>query len=68
MAVEQAWLHCGKAVIRSRLWDTEARAKPDALPTLGAMLADQVAGVDAAQTDTQLEDTNKNKLWGEAGS
>jgi PPOX class probable FMN-dependent enzyme len=65
VTVEQAWLHCGKALIRSRLWDTEARAAPDALPTLGKMLADQVTGVDAAQADARLENANKNKLWGE---
>ena len=64
--VEQAWLHCGKALIRSRLWDTEAKVAPDALPTLGKMLADQIAGVDAAQADARLENANKNKLWGEA--
>jgi len=65
VTVEQAWLHCGKALIRSRLWDTEAKVAPDALPTLGKMLADQVAGVDAAQTDARLENANKNRLWGE---
>jgi uncharacterized protein len=68
ITVEQAWLHCAKALIRSRLWDPEAKVAPDALPTLGKMLADQVAGVDAAQADARLEGANKNKLWGEAGS
>ena len=68
ITVEQAWLHCAKALIRSRLWDPEAKVAPDALPTLGKMLADQVAGVDAAQADARLESANKNKLWGEARS
>ena len=68
VTVEQAWLHCGKALIRSRLWDTEAKVAPDALPTLGKMLSDQIAGVDAAQADARLENANKNKLWGEPGS
>lgn len=64
VTVTQAWLHCGKALIRSRLWNPDAKVHPDALPTLGKMLADQVAGADAAQTDARLEDANKNKLWG----
>jgi len=68
VTVEQVWLHCGKALIRSRLWDTEAKAKPNVLPTLGKMLADQVSGVDAVQTDARLENGNKNRLWGEAAS
>lgn len=65
VTVEQAWLHCGKALIRSRLWDTDAKVTPDALPTLGKMLADQIAGVDAAEADALLENANKNRLWGE---
>jgi uncharacterized protein len=68
VTVEQAWLHCGKALIRSRLWEAEAHVAPDALPTLGKMLADQIAGVDAADADARLENANKNKLWGEPGS
>ena len=68
VTVEQAWLHCGKALIRSRLWEAEAHVAPDALPTLGKMLADQIAGVDAAEADARLESANKNKLWGEPGS
>jgi PPOX class probable FMN-dependent enzyme len=35
VTVEHAWLHCGKALIRSRLWEPEAQVAPDALPTLG---------------------------------
>jgi PPOX class probable FMN-dependent enzyme len=68
ITVEQAWLHCGKALIRSRLWNPDSKVKTDALPTLGRMLADQVAGADAAQTDARLEDANKNKLWSESNS
>jgi PPOX class probable FMN-dependent enzyme len=65
VTVEQAWLHCGKALIRSRLWHTEAKVQPDALPTLGKMLADQIAGVHAAEADARLENANKTRLWGE---
>ncbi|MGH8632626.1 MAG: pyridoxamine 5'-phosphate oxidase family protein [Burkholderiales bacterium] len=68
VTVEQAWLHCGKALIRSRLWEAQAQVAPDALPTFGRMLADQIAGVDAAQTDARIEHANKNKLWDEPSS
>jgi uncharacterized protein len=68
VTVEQAWLHCGKALIRSRLWDPKTQVAPDALPTMGKMLADQVAGVDAAETDARLESANKNRLWAETNS
>lgn len=64
VTVEHAWLHCGKALIRSRLWDQEAQVAPDALPTLGCMLADQIAGVKAADADARLESNIQTRLWG----
>jgi PPOX class probable FMN-dependent enzyme len=63
VTVENAWLHCGKALIRSRLWEPEAQVAPDALPTLGQMVADQIVGVDAATADAQLENAIKTRLW-----
>ena len=68
ITVEQAWLHCGKALIRSRLWNPEARVEPDALPSLGRMLADQVAGVDPDDAHARVEQTNRTRLWGEPGA
>jgi hypothetical protein len=65
VAVELAWLHCGRAFIRSRLWDADTQVAPDALPTLGRMLADQIAGVDAADAEARLEKANGALLWGE---
>jgi PPOX class probable FMN-dependent enzyme len=65
VAVDLSWLHCGRALIRSRLWDMDARAAPDALPGLGQMLADQIAGVDAAEAEARLEKANGALLWGE---
>lgn len=63
VTVVHAWLHCGKALIRSRLWEPEAQVAPDALPTLGQMVADQIVGVDAATADAQLENAIKTRLW-----
>lgn len=68
VTVEQAWLHCGKALIRSRLWNEHAKVPPNALPTLGTMLADQISGVDATKADARLEKANTERLWGEPTS
>jgi PPOX class probable FMN-dependent enzyme len=65
VAVELAWLHCGRALIRSRIWDTETQVAPDALPSLGQMLAEQIAGVEAAEAEARLEMANGVLLWGE---
>jgi len=40
--VEEMYLHCAKAFMRSQLWDQKAQLDPDAFPTMGRMINDQV--------------------------
>jgi hypothetical protein len=40
VTVQRAYLQCGKAVMRSRLWDPAAQVDRAALPPLGTMLRD----------------------------
>ena len=42
IAVEEALLHCPKAVMRARLWEADAQVDRSRLPTLSEMLFDQV--------------------------
>ena len=65
VAVALAWLHCGRALIRSKLWEADSRVGADALPSLGSMLADQIAGVEAAEAEARLAKANGALLWGE---
>ncbi len=60
--VEEAFFHCGKAVIRSDLWTRGAGPRPD-FPTLGQIFADQIAGTDAAENDRSIEDGYRNRLY-----
>lgn len=62
VSVEEAFFHCGKAVIRSNLWARGAGPRPD-FPTLGQIFADQIAGADAAETDRSIEDGYRNRLY-----
>lgn len=41
VTVREAFLHCAKAFLRSRLWSDAARVDRAALPTIGQMIADQ---------------------------
>lgn len=61
--VREVFLHCAKALIRSKLWDPAAQVERKALPTLGQMLADQIAGTDAAQTDKRIDEAYKTALY-----
>jgi uncharacterized protein len=54
--IDQVFLHCARALQRSALWDASRhvdRAKD--FPTMGQMLADQIAGYDGAATDAMIE-------------
>ena len=42
MAVQEAYLHCAKAFMRSRLWHDEARIERGCLPTMNQMIHDQL--------------------------
>jgi len=49
VAVREAYLHCGKALIRSRLWREESKVDRSALPSFGRMLKDQIEIGDTAE-------------------
>jgi PPOX class probable FMN-dependent enzyme len=51
--VEEAFLHCGKALIRSKLWDPESRIDRKTLPSYPAMLRDHVAGLSDEENERQ---------------
>ena len=42
MQVQEAFLHCAKAFMRSRLWSEEARIARERLPTMNQMIHDQL--------------------------
>lgn len=42
IAVEEAFFHCPKAIMRGRLWDPEARLDRSVLPTGAEMIFDQL--------------------------
>ena len=52
--VEDVYLHCAKALMRSKLWSTESRVERAVLPTMGQMLADQIGEPALAETQAQM--------------
>jgi PPOX class probable FMN-dependent enzyme len=50
--VREVYLHCPKAMMRARLWDTEAHVPRDTLPSLGEMIRDQT-GLGEAESTTE---------------
>ena len=63
VTVEEAYLHCAKALIRARLWEPEARVERSRFPTYGQVLADQIAGADAAEIDADSAESARTDLY-----
>lgn len=61
--VEQVYFHCAKALIRSRLWDPETRVDRKSFPSLGRILADQIAGADAEATEASIAEGYRTRLY-----
>ncbi|HYI97902.1 MAG TPA: pyridoxamine 5'-phosphate oxidase family protein [Bryobacteraceae bacterium] len=54
ITVKEAFLHCGKALIRSRLWHDDYKIDRRMLPSYGKMLKDQI---DIADTAAEIEES-----------
>ena len=63
VTVEEAFLHCGRALIRGRLWDSDAQIDRSSYPSYGQVLADQIAGADAQEIDDDEAQANQERLY-----
>ena len=63
VTVEEAFLHCGRSLIRSRLWDQEVQVDRSCFPTYGQVLSDQIRGADAAEIDASEDEANRHRLY-----
>lgn len=63
VTVDEAFLHCGKALIRARLWDAERHVPRSRLPSLGRIIADQTGACDAEQADKAVDHSYRTTLY-----
>jgi PPOX class probable FMN-dependent enzyme len=54
VTVEEAYLHCAKALMRSKLWAPESLRERSVLPTMGRMLADQTGQTGPVETEEEM--------------
>jgi len=54
VTVQEAYLHCAKALMRSRLWSPEHHVDRSLLPTLGQMINDQTGIQVPAETQEEM--------------
>jgi uncharacterized protein len=65
VTVKEAFLHCGKALKRSKLWHDDYRVDKKDFPSLGRMIIEQTkpANVTVEQADTVVEEGYRNNLY-----
>jgi len=62
--VEEAFIHCAKALVRSELWNPDVRVERDCLPSTGRMLSDHTGGaVDPVAYDAELIERHQRELY-----
>lgn len=66
VGVEEAFYHCGKAIIRSKLWKPSEAAPTEGLPTYAQALHDQInSDLSFEDIDARLKHNDKNRLYDE---
>jgi uncharacterized protein len=63
VTVDEVYLQCGKALIRSDLWNAEKHIDRSAFPPLGQVIAEQIGGLDPAETQCSIEESYQNRLY-----
>lgn len=63
VTTEEVYFQCGKAVLRSELWNPERRIPSDRFPSLAKILADQVAGTKAEDLERNIDEGYRLRLY-----
>ena len=63
VAAEEIYFHCGKALIRSDLWNPERHLRRSEFPSLGRILADQIGGISIEEAERQTAESYKTRLY-----
>ena len=64
MTITKSYFHCGKALIRSKLWEKESQIEKSVFPPFGKILKEE-AKLAASQEEVEddLQDEYKNELY-----
>jgi uncharacterized protein len=63
VAATEVFFHCGKSLIRSRIWEPAKWPDRTGLASLGTVLADQIDTIDTATVETMLAESIAKRLY-----
>lgn len=61
--VNEIYLHCAKAIMRSKLWDEDAKIERSQLPTMGQMISDQTNADTPNESQADMMERYKELLY-----
>ncbi|MCG8691701.1 MAG: pyridoxamine 5'-phosphate oxidase family protein, partial [Minwuiales bacterium] len=63
VTVREAYLHCAKSIMRSRIWDPDARIDRSELPSMGQMIKDQIGSTEPAESQEEMVERYRATLY-----
>src|SRR5437762_939695 len=63
VAAEEIYFHCGKALIRSDLWNPEKQLPKSEFPSLGRILAEQIGGMSVEEAERATAESYRTRLY-----
>jgi PPOX class probable FMN-dependent enzyme len=63
VSITEVFFHCGKALIRSKLWDPSRHVARDGFPSLGRIVADQTAVMSVEAAEQFVTTSYREKLY-----
>lgn len=61
--VAEAYIHCAKAMMRSRLWEEDAKVERSALPTINQIIRDQMGETGAVESEEAMVERYRKILY-----
>ena len=61
--VEETYFHCGKALMRSKLWNPDAQVERHSFPSLGRIIAEQTAAIEVEVAEKTMEEAYRTRLY-----
>jgi PPOX class probable FMN-dependent enzyme len=63
VSAEEIYFHCGKALIRSDIWNPEKQIRRSDFPSLGRILADQIGGISVEESERYTAESYRTRLY-----
>jgi uncharacterized protein len=63
VSAEEIYFHCGKALIRSDLWNPQKQLRRGDFPSIGRIIANQIGGISPDEAELATAESYKNRLY-----